>query len=124
MPKDDTARDKLSQDKFFANNYGKLKTHFRPGATDFLMSLLKVGPLIVITNSKTEKVQSKLATLKESNPTLPDIDVRGNAEKYTIIPEFPIDSIAIKLDCKPHLTRPVFTQRGRVLQSLKGEWHF
>lgn len=118
LPQDAAARSQLLE-RFFGNNYGKLETHFSPGAADFLMSLLELGRLTVITNSKTKGVQAKLATLRQSHPALPEIDVRGGAEKYTLVPDFVIDGIAAELDCSPHLVRPVFTQRGKYYDVLK-----
>lgn len=118
LPKSDAERHKLIEG-FFENNYPKLETHFRPGAADFLRELLELGKLTIVTNSGTANVQKKLAKLRESNPGLPAIDVRGSAEKYTIVPDFVIDGIAAELDCKPDLLRPVFTQRGKYYQVLK-----
>lgn len=118
LPKDDAARSQLLE-RFFGNNYGKLETHFRPGAADFLASLLELGRLTVITNSKTKGVQAKLATLRQSHPALPEIEVQGGAEKYTIVPDFVVDGIAAELDCSPHLVRPVFTQRGKYFDVLR-----
>ncbi len=118
LPQDDAARSQLLG-RFFGNNYGKLETHFRPGAADFLASLLELGRLTVITNSKTKGVQAKLATLRQSHPALPEIEVRGGAEKYTIVPDFVVDGIAAELDCSPHLVRPVFTQRGKYFDVLR-----
>jgi hypothetical protein len=118
LPQDSVARHELLE-YFFGRNYGKLETHFRVGAADFLMSLLKLGRLTVITNSKTKGVQTKLAKLREGNPSLPDIDVRGGAEKFTLTPDQIMDGIAAELDCSPHLVRPVFTQRGRYYDVLK-----
>lgn len=112
LPQDAADRHKLLE-SFFGKNYGKLETHFRDGAADFLMSLLELGRLTVITNSRTKGVQAKLATLRGENPTLPDIDVRGNAEKFTLVPDWVVDRVAHELDCSPHLLRPVFTQRGK-----------
>lgn len=123
LPQDDAARSQLLE-RFFGNNYGKLETHFRPGAADFLTSLLELGRLTVITNSKTKGVQAKLAILRQSHPALPEIEVRGGAEKYTIVPDFVVDGIAAELDCSPHLVRPVFTQRGKYFDVLRASGIF
>lgn len=118
LPQDAAARHELLE-SFFGRNYGKLETHFRDGAADFLMSLLELGRLTVITNSKTKGVQAKLATLRGENPALPDIDVRGGAEKFTLVPDWLINGVAQELDCSPHLVRPVFTQRGKYHEVLR-----
>jgi len=67
LPQDAAARHELLE-LFFDRNYGKLETHFRDGAADFLMSLLELGRLTVITNSKTKGVQAKLAELRKKIP--------------------------------------------------------
>jgi len=118
LPQDAATRHELLE-SFFGRNYGKLETHFRDGAADFLMSLLELGRLTVFTNSKTKGVLAKLATLREANPALPEIDVRGGAEKFTLVPDWVVDGVATELDCSPHLVRPVFTQRGKYHAVLK-----
>lgn len=119
LPQNDTELHDLLQHKFFEGNYAKMETHFRPGAADFLASLSDMGRLAVITNSRETGVRAKLAKLREANPALPDIDVIGGAEKYTLTPEFVVDGVAAVLHCSPHLVRPVFTQRGKYYEALR-----
>lgn len=118
LPPDPRARHELLE-QFFSRNYPGLETHFRDGAADFLMSLLELGRLTVMTSARTEGVLAKLGKLHKKNPNLPDIEVRGGAEKFTLVPDWFVDGVAAELDYRPQLERPVFTQRGRYYEILR-----
>lgn len=84
LPQNDKERGTLLED-FFQCNYMKLGTVFRPGAAAFLKAVVTLGPVSIITNSDAEKVQLKLAKLREACPDLPEIDVQGIHFSHSIL---------------------------------------
>lgn len=119
VPQDSAARHQLLE-TFFHRNHSKIEAHFRPGAADFLRELVALGRLTIVTNSGTKSVLKKLAELREKDPTFPEIEVRGDAKKCTLTPDWTMPEMPTELDCKPHLIRPVYTQRGRYYGVLEG----
>lgn len=98
-------------EKFWKDNYKKSDIVFRPGAREFLNSVHKCAPSYIVTNSDTDPVQKKLATLDSDFPTE---RVRGTAKKFLIdrVPGFP-GAMSI-----PGLSRPVILKRRLYLGSL------
>jgi len=85
----------------------KLPTVFNEGAAELLNKLKQdSGGIVVVTNSKTDKVYHKLDLLG-----VKDIEVIGDAKKYVITAE---ETMYL-----PGLDRPIYTQRGKYVSVLE-----
>ena len=128
VPGSQAERDFLLE-KLFQGSYPKMETHFHPDAVQFINAIRKYtkNECAIITNSRTDKVQGKLAKLR-GLPTLPR--VVGNAHKmkkdsrwtmYWAAMEEGDTGVGKEIPSQiriPGLERPIFLQRRLYFESM------
>ncbi|MEO0326238.1 MAG: HAD family hydrolase [Myxococcota bacterium] len=110
--------------RLYASCYVASKTVFRPDARAVVEALLaSPATVAVVTNSATDAVREKLATLAPRGQE--HLRVYGDAEKYVVTPAEPPDGRFDGLPdtvAAPGLDRPVFLRRGRYYETLRALW--
>jgi|SRR3989344_1724545 len=94
---------------------------FREGSRNFLDHIINNNSVVIVTNSKEEKVIKKVERLTEGKYTIP---VYGNAKKYCL--EENLDGV-LESTHPEEFPRPVFLRRGSyygVLKKLEQEKSF
>ncbi len=119
----DTDRAPVLQ-RLYQDAYAMATTVFREDAIHVLRALVETGlPLYVVTNSRTEEVERKIATLDAALSER--LSVRGDAKKYVLSEP---DEGDPRFDALPHelyvrgLTRPIHVRRGRYFDVLRRIW--
>ena len=108
-PKERTA----VKNKLFHANYGRSLTAFREGAKDFLEEMVSHMPVFIVTNSKTDKVQTKLDLLNPDG--LEKIGLYGDAKKYRIDSTWNVVPESQEVE---GLDRPVLLRRKLYFETL------
>lgn len=113
-------------ERLFLASYPHAATVFRPDARMVVEALVRGGlPIFVVTNSKTEHVQAKLAKLAPVG--LEHLIVRGDARKFAVsAPESVLESPwKERWEGIPEtrtvsgLGRPVYTRRGPYFDAIR-----
>jgi FMN phosphatase YigB (HAD superfamily) len=113
-------------ERLFLASYPHAATVFRPDARMVVEALVRGGlPIFVVTNSKTEHVQAKLAKLAPAG--LEHLIVRGDARKFAVTaPETSLDTpwterwAAIpETRMVSGLGRPVHLRRGAYFDAIR-----
>ena len=123
---DPTDRERVLDGLLYPYNYTLTATAFRDGARDVLATLQDAGA-VVVTNSATDAVQTKIRQLADDARFEPlAARVHGHAKKYMVDAAFDAVPESISL---PGLSRPVLLRRAKyhaVLDELRtaanAEW--
>jgi FMN phosphatase YigB (HAD superfamily) len=102
---------------YFHNNYSSLGTVFKPGADEALHKIKDAFDTVVVTNSKTDKVEHKLSVLGDHG----DVPVHGDAKKYRLVDDW--DAVPVSVE-PAGFGRELFLRRkmyGDVLEGLMEE---
>ncbi|MBX3270606.1 MAG: HAD family hydrolase [Sandaracinaceae bacterium] len=108
----------------FHASYRHAGTVFRPDARDVIEAVLALGvPVYVVSNSRTDNVRAKLASLDPA--LLERLEVRGDARKFHLVEPEGGDA---RFDAVPEaravegLARPLYLRRGRYFDALRAIW--
>lgn len=104
----------------YHGSYHKLGAFYRPDAAYVIRELLLLGRMVIVSGSKLDHVLAKLQPFLKNNQIADDkIEVRGNAQKYIINPDW--DRVPWSMQLPGLETRDILLRRenyGNIILSL------